>query len=511
MAGVIESTLQALHLNSTPQAPTLEQVAELRAEYKKYDQDHVFAFWDELTDAGKTALFGQLSGFKPARISHLAEEALHPPPPAENPAVEPLPESATASILDSDPAALEAWYESGLDAIGRGEVAVILMAGGQGTRLGSSDPKGCFDIGLPSQKSLFQLQAERIIKVQKLAAAKVGNEKTAIVPWYIMTSGPTRGPTEAFFEKNRYFGLNKENVILFEQGVLPCISNEGKILLQAKSKVAVAPDGNGGIYQAIVVSSVLTNLQTRGIKHVHAYCVDNSLVRVADPTFIGFASSKSVFLATKVVRKRAANESVGLIILKNGKPDVVEYSEIDEATCEAKDERDPSLLKFRAANIVNHYYSTEFLESIPEWAHALPHHIARKKIPYCDPATGEEVSPAKPNGIKLEQFVFDVFPRIPLEKFACLEVRREDEFSPLKNGKGSKEDNAETSRVDVMEQGRRWMVAAGATVVSENLGETGVEISPLISYGGEGLEEMFRGKEVLAPAKIESVLKTELE
>lgn len=246
------------------------------------------------------------------------------------------------------------------------------------------------------------------------------------------------------------------------------------------------------------------------MKHVHAYCVDNSLVRVADPTFIGFAASKSVSLATKVVRKRAANESVGLIILKNGKPDVVEYSEIDEATCEAKDERDSSILKFRAANIVNHYYSTEFLESIPEWVHALPHHIARKKIPYCDPATGEEVSPSKPNGIKLEQFVFDVFPRIPLAKFACLEVRREDEFSPLKNGAGSKEDNAETSRADVMAQGRRWVQAAKATVVSEDANETGVEVSPLISYGGEGLEELFNGKEVIAPAVIERELAKDL-
>ena len=271
------------------------------------------------------------------------------------------------------------------------------------------------------------------------------------------------------------------------------------------TQVAVAPDGNGGIYQAIIVSSVLTDLKKRGIKHVHAYCVDNSLVRVADPLFIGFSQSKSAQLATKVVRKRAANESVGLIILKNGRPDVVEYSEIDTVTAQATDDRDPSILKFRAANIVNHYYSTEFLETIPEWVHSLPHHIARKKIPYCDPTTGAEVRPAKPNGIKLEQFVFDVFPRIPLGKFACLEVRREDEFSPLKNGPGSTEDNAETSRKDVMDQGRRWLQAAGATIVSDQPGNVGVEVSPLISYGGEGLE-LFKGKEIIAPAAVEREL-----
>ena len=272
-------------------------------------------------------------------------------------------------------------------------------------------------------------------------------------------------------------------------------------------QVAVAPDGNGGIYRAIIVSSVLSDMQNRGIKHVHAYCVDNSLVRVADPTFIGFSAAKNVSLATKVVRKRAANESVGLIILKNGKPDVIEYSEIDPDTCEAKDNRDPSLLKFRAANIVNHYYSTEFLETIPEWVHSLPHHIARKKIPYCDPTTGEAIAASnKPNGIKLEQFVFDVFPIIPLEKFACFEVRREDEFSPLKNGKGSTEDNAETSRADVMAQGRRWVEAAGATVVSEDPADNGVEVSPLISYSGEGLVELFNSKKITAPARIERQL-----
>lgn len=393
--------------------------------------------------------------------------------------MEPLPESATASILDSKPEDIEKWYESGLDLIAENSVGVVLMAGGQGTRLGSSDPKGCFNIGLPSEKSLFQIQAERIRKVAKLAHKKSG--KDVVVPWYVMTSGPTRGPTEKYFKENNYFGLKAENVIIFEQGVLPCISNEGKILLENKGKVAVAPDGNGGIYQAIVTSSVMEDMRKRGIKHIHAYCVDNCLVKVADPVFIGFAASKDVDIATKVVRKRSAKESVGLILLKNGKPDVVEYSEIDAETAEAKDPKQQDVLKFRAANIVNHYYSFRFLESIPQWAHKLPHHVARKKIPYVDTESGNTVKPEKPNGIKLEQFVFDVFPILDLKKFACMEVKREEEFSPLKNAKGTGEDDQDTSKRDIMQQGQRWAKAAGAMVVSEGE-ESGIEISPLVSY-----------------------------
>jgi UDP-N-acetylglucosamine/UDP-N-acetylgalactosamine diphosphorylase len=216
----------------------------------------------------------------------------------------------------------------------------------------------------------------------------------------------------------------------------------------------------------------------RGIQHIHAYCVDNCLVKVADPTFIGFSASKNVDIATKVVRKRNAKESVGLILQKNGKPDVVEYSEISTEDAEAKD---GELLKFRAANIVNHYYSYSFLESIPLWAKDLPHHVARKKIPYVDTEKGETIKPEKPNGIKLEQFVFDCFPFLTLDKFACMEVKREDEFSPLKNARGTGEDDPDTSKKDIMTQGAKWVKAAGAVVVSED-SEDGIEVSPLISY-----------------------------
>ncbi|ROT39553.1 UDP-N-acetylglucosamine pyrophosphorylase [Sodiomyces alkalinus F11] len=506
----MDAIKSALHIGSKPEPlsqPTAEQVADLKAKYTAAGQDHVFTFYDSLSPEEQASLYNQLLGFDPARINEITDRALNPTKAKPRDLdraqddIEPLPESATASILDSKPEDLDTWYKAGLDLIAQNKAGVVLMAGGQGTRLGSSAPKGCYDIGLPSHKSLFRIQAERIRKIQELAAAHAASDSKPVVPWYVMTSGPTRGPTEQYFEENNYFGLDKADVFIFEQGVLPCISNDGKILLESRSRVAVAPDGNGGIYQALVVSGVLDDMRRRGVQHVHAYCVDNCLVRVADPVFLGFAAAKDVDIATKVVRKRNATESVGLILQRNGRPDVVEYSEIDQATAEARDPNHHDLLKFRAANIVNHYYSLRFLESIPLWAHELPHHVARKKIPAADLTSGETVKPEKPNGIKLEQFVFDVFPRLPLDKFACLEVRREDEFSPLKNARGTGEDDPDTSKRDIMAQGKRWAQAAGATVASEKE-DDGIEVSPLISYGGEGLEKLS-GTQITAPAVLE--------
>ena len=483
---IMETIKQTLHIGSTdePQEPTSEQVAELKEKYALAGQSQVLTFYESLSVAEKAALHRQLSSFDPVYINTIAAKALSPPKndgEAKETVLEPLPKLATASVLDSKPEELDKWYASGLDIIAANKVAVVLMAGGQGTRLGSSAPKGCYDIGLPSHKSLFQIQAERIRKVEQLAAAKAGNGTQVTVPWYVMTSGPTRQPTEEYFKEHSYFGLVPENVVIFEQGVLPCISNDGKILLESKGKVAVAPDGNGGIYNALVESKALDDMKRRGIEHIHAYCVDNCLVRVADPVFIGFAASLDVDIATKVVRKRNATESVELILLKNGRPDVVEYSEIDKAVAEEQDPKQPGVLKFRAANIVNHYYSFRFLESIPLWSKNLPHHVARKKIPYTDLESGQTVKPEKPNGIKLEQFVFDVFPMLELGKFGCMEVRREDEFSPLKNARGTGEDDPDTSKRDIMTQGKRWVQAAGATVVSEDPG-AGIEVSPLMSY-----------------------------
>jgi UDP-N-acetylglucosamine/UDP-N-acetylgalactosamine diphosphorylase len=233
---------------------------------------------------------------------------------------------------------------------------------------------------------------------------------------------------------------------------------------------------------ALLTSSVLSDLQRRKIQHVHAYCVDNCLVRIADPVFIGYSSLHNLDIATKVVRKRSPDEPVGLVVLKNNKPGVIEYSEISSSESETteKSSSGETVLKYRAANIVNHYYSMRFLETAGGWAATLPHHIAKKKIPYIDLQSGLKVKPEKPNGIKMEQFVFDVFDLVELDKFGVFEVDRKEEFSPLKNGVGSKEDNPETSRRDVLLQGRRWIQVAGGLVLDDGDKNAGIEISPLV-------------------------------
>lgn len=247
MAGIVNNLLEKLNLSSGEkkapvQEPSEDNVNTLQEKYKTAGQEHVFKFYDELDTEGKASLYEQLDGFDPDRINTLADKALNPPKSDDNdkePDIEPLPAAATASLLEADKSQIEEWYTSGLQLVADNKVGVVLMAGGQGTRLGSSDPKGCFDIGLPSHKSLFQMQGERILKAQQLAQKQAGKDEGVVVPWYVMTSGPTRGPTEKFFKDNGYFGLQEENVIIFEQGVLPCISNEGKILMENKSKVSI--------------------------------------------------------------------------------------------------------------------------------------------------------------------------------------------------------------------------------------------------------------------------------
>ena len=269
---------------------------------------------------------------------------------------------------------------------------------------------------------------------------------------------------------------------------------EGKVILETTSRVGVAPDGNGGVYAALrrpISSSdksrtVLSDLSARKIRYVHTYCVDNCLVKIADPVFIGYCIHKQADCAAKVVPKAYPTESVGVVGRRGDKFSVLEYSEISKEQAERRDPKTGELA-FRAANIVNHFYTTQFLHEVESFEEELAFHIARKKIPHVDMTSGEQIKPAKPNGMKLEMFVFDVFPFT--KHFAVLEVARNEEFSPLKNAPGTGSDDPDTSRRDLLAQHKRFLEGAGATV------EEGVEIeiSPLVSYAGEGLEPV-KGK-----------------
>ncbi|TFK41850.1 UDP-N-acetylglucosamine diphosphorylase [Crucibulum laeve] len=484
-------------------------IEALHERYKAAGQAHLLKFWPKLSNSERDELTTQLNALDIERVNRIYKKAVSAESDAADPTtqaepIEPLPKEASDSV--SDAAKVAEWRRIGLEAISRGEVGVLLMAGGQGTRLGSSAPKGCYDIGLPSHKPLFQYQAERIARLQIVAEQEFGRPSgSVVIPWYVMTSGPTRRETEAFFVKNSYFGLDSKNVIFFEQGTLPCLTMDGKVLLDSPSHVAVAPDGNGGLYAATrsplsptdKSHTVLSDLAARKILYVHAYCVDNCLVRVADPVFLGYSIQKQADCAAKVVPKTFPTESVGVVACRGGKYSVVEYSEISKEQAERRD-ADTGDLTFRAGNIANHFYTTTYLNKVESFEEELAFHIARKKIPHVNLETGETVKPSKPNGMKLELFVFDVFPYT--ERFAVLEVERSEEFSPLKNAPGTGSDDPETSRRDLLAQHRRYLEAAGATVKDD----VEIEISPLVSYAGEGLE-CVKGKTFTKSGLVEHV------
>lgn len=465
---------------------------DIKEVYESAGQGHLFKYWDSLSLEQQSKFIKQLEKFPdPAKFMEDVKDAVKLSTNfINNKEYTQLPDTSFSTKISSEPQTIQSWETAGLKLINEGKVGIILMAGGQGTRLGSSLPKGCYDVGLFSHKSLFQLQIERIMKLEMIADGKLY--------LYIMTSGPTRPATEQFFEKHNYFGWVKERIIFFDQGTLPAIDLKGEKLLLGEDKCSLieSPDGNGGLYKALFDHKILEDFIEKGIEHIHMYCVDNVLVKVGDPIFIGYSILNDFDVATKVVRKNEANEKVGLIVLEKTEnvPCVIEYSEISKELSEAKDENDPSLLKLRAANIVNHYYKVEFLQNmIPKWIGSrsyLPYHIAKKKITCFDPESDTVIKPSEPNGIKMEQFIFDVFPSVKLEKLGCLEVAREDEFSPVKNAPGAVSDSPEIARKNCLKRSTKWIADNGGILEST---DALVEVSPLTSYSGEGLS-MVKGK-----------------
>ncbi|KAM9970453.1 hypothetical protein ACTFIW_008401 [Dictyostelium discoideum] len=395
------------------------------------------------------------------------------------------------------------WEDIGYELISKGEVAVLLLAGGQATRLGTTFPKGFYDVGLPSKKSLFQLQAERIYRLQQLVSERYNgsyDQDSKPIQWYIMTSEATHSETIKFFENKNYFGLKKSAFFFFSQAMIPCITPEdGKIISESGSKLSLSPNGNGGLFKALSTSGAIDDMRKKGIKYVTQYCVDNILINMADPVFVGYMHDQSADCGAKVVSKSDPKEPVGVMALNgDGKPFVLEYSEIDEQSKFKKDQN--GQLVFNYAHICINGFSFDFLDRIAKnHLDHLKYHVAFKKIPSAHPITGERQSPSSPNGWKLEKFIFDVFPFS--KKMVCLEIERSKEFSPLKNCGGMNlPDSPETCLRDISNLHKNFIENSGGKIDSSN--STICEVSPLVSLNGENLKNFVNDKTFILPIEI---------
>lgn len=474
---------------------------------KPYAQEHLLKFWDDLNDSEKETLYNEIHHTDLEEItSHYNRVKSNTEEEVKeiDSAMKPIPHDLKGSFTDSTPEQLNDYELEGLKAISEGKVAVLLMAGGQGTRLGVNYPKGMYSVKLQSDKTLYHLQAERILRLQTLAAEKFP-KSNGTIPWYIMTSEHTQKLTSDFFKENNYFGLDGSNIKYFEQYMLPCLTSDGKLILDKKHKISKSPDGNGGLYKALFKRKILDDMLSRNIKYIHVYGVDNILVKVADPVFMGFCIQKNANCAAKVVKKTKPEEKVGVICKVNESFQVVEYSEISEVTRNLRDANGDLL--YNAGSICNHFFNEKFLNDVCRlYEKDLKLHVALKKIPFIN-EEGERVTPEAVNGMKLEKFVFDVFPLST--NFAIWEVLRDEEFSPLKNSIEAKSETAKTCKEDLQALHARWLMKAGALFEESSTGNDdgdsnkNCEISPLVSYRGEGLEELVKGKNFKKPLLFE--------
>ncbi|CAJ0586028.1 unnamed protein product, partial [Mesorhabditis spiculigera] len=464
-----------------------------RAELEKRlgDEAHLLRFWDELEQPQREALAAQIAEIDVAQCQEaFTTSANIHVPNLDN--VKPVPADRyiVSSKLPSEER--ERLTKLGLEAISRNELCVLVLAGGQASRLGSAEPKGTIPLGLAFPEgsvaqgdSLLSIQAAKIRCLQDLASRTFPGTHGKI-QWAVMTSAGTKEATLKHLEKIvPANGLSIDDVTVFSQANIPAFSMDGSLLLSKKGEVCTAPNGNGGIYSAL--SHHLPKLRQRGVKYLQTYCVDNILCRVGDPTMLGMVIDKKADCAAKTLEK-IPGELIGSITIEDGKPRVTEYSEL--GNLESKTGPDGKLL-YRAGSIAIHFFTMDFLESFCTADFHLPYHRALKKIAHFD-QNGHLVTPKEPNGIKLEQFIFDVFPLS--SNFYAWEAVREDEFSPLKNAESTGKDCLSTCVRDLAAQSRRWLEAAGAEVDSIDK----IFVAAARSYSGEGLEKLA-GQKVAGP------------
>ena len=310
----------------------------------------------------------------------------------------------------------------GEDIIANNQYAVVTMAGGQGTRLGHKGPKGTFILNVkPEPKSLFQIIAENLIKAN--------NKYGIILNWYIMTSTENNDETVKYFEDNNYFGYNSENVKFFKQGNLPLLSEDGKLVINSEYRIKYAASGNGTIYQAMLNDGVIDDMKRNGIKWVFIGSVDNALLNMVDPMLLGLTKKRGTEIASKTIVKNSPYEKVGVFCKKNGKPGVIEYSEIPDTLIEEVDENGE--LMYGESHIMCNLYTLDAIEKIANVE--LPYHSAHKKVDFMQ-EDGNMFYAKEPNGYKYEAFIFDGFELF--DDITLYRGKREEDFAPVKNAEG---------------------------------------------------------------------------
>ena len=449
-------------------------------------QDHVLRWWDDLDAAQREHLLGEIDSIPWSHLDPLIETHVRNVPQDQAP-VNLEPAVVYPRAADGDNAQL---YRDavvlGDELISAGKVAAFTVAGGQGTRLGFDGPKGAVAISPIREKTLFQLFAETIVAVRKRYGAAVR--------WYIMTNPGNHKQTVAFLEDYEFFGLPGEDVILFSQGMLPGFDLDGKILLEDKHRLALAPDGHGGSLKSLVAGGALQDMASRGIEIISYFQVDNPLVKPFDSLFIGLHAKTGSEMSTKVASKVDDFERVGNVCAHEGRVVVVEYTNFPDELAGAKNP--DGSRRFNVGNLAIHLLDVGFVDRIIGRKFGLPYHRAEKAVTWMD-ENGFRRTPRSPNAIKLETFVFDALPlaRNPL----LLEIDRAEEFSPVKNPKGV--DSMESAIRDQIRRAARWLEAAGVGIPRKPDGEPDmiIEIAPSYARNADDVK-----RRVTRPPKLHS-------
>jgi UDP-N-acetylglucosamine/UDP-N-acetylgalactosamine diphosphorylase len=442
----------------------------LRAVLSEYGQQHVLRHWRELNAAEQAALAEQIGAIDWTEISQLvigADEQENWEDVARR-AVPP--EAISISEFEQSEAYAQA-LSTGQRAIANHQVALVLTAGGQGTRLGFDQPKGLFEIGPVSRRSLFQILIEHALA----RAQKHGG----CIPIYIMTSPQTDQATREFLTAHRNFGCRDEDLHVFCQGTMPAVDLEtGRVLLSERFEIARSPDGHGGMLKALAASGGLSDMASRGIQYIFYGQIDNPLLQVCHPALIGYHNLRRSEMTTQVIRKVDARQKVGNVVQVDGRTRIIEYSDLPD-DCAAQVD-DQGQLKLWAGNIAVHVFNREFLERAQNDARGLPFHRAVKKVPFLDD-DGMLHQPESPNALKFERFIFDLLPLA--ERALVCEVAAADGFAALKNAPPAPRETAEWVRRRISDLHASWIRAAGGEV-DEGVW---VELSPFLTIDGRDL------------------------